>query len=201
MKILLITIVYIMFSGNIMASPHRYTLGSMGEAGGLVFYVTKDGQHGIEVGGAETEDESVFEWGCMGLNIPNASETKVLAGKTNTDSIVNFDTNSIRDSDSICYNYRMYRITAWKIAKSINLHFGDWYLPSKEEMQLVYANLFIQRQAGFHFYDKSKPRCYWTSSMSGGDKAWAIYLDGITPGVFVLLKKDELCYIRSVRSF
>lgn len=200
-KLLIIVLCIIPFR-NAIASHNTYTLGGTGEAGGLVFYVSPDGQHGIEAAPLDTEMPVAVPWGCMGLEIPNSKGTAVWTGITNTRSNENFNTDRLWFTDMKCYLFRAYMPKAWQLTQHFIMNtYVDWYVPSKDEMALIYSNLFIQRQGGFHFYDKSKPRCYWTSSMIDSTHAWAQYLDGITPGAVAIKEKSDMCYVRAVRSF
>ena len=185
-----------------MAEPKKYKLGDSGEAGGLVFYVTPNGQHGMEAAPSETEMPASVPWGCMGLNVPNSMGTDIGTGITNTKSNENFNTDTLWIDDWGCYLFRIYMPKAWQLTQQFIMNtYGDWYVPSKDEMALIYSNLFLQRRGDFYFYDKSKPRCYWTSSMTDTTHAWVQYLDALTPGTVAMKQKSDLCYVRAVRNF
>ena len=125
-----------------------YTIGETGPAGGKVFYVTDGGLHGLE---AAPVDQSVgAPWGCYGTSISGAQGTAVGTGASNTVAIV-----------SGCSDIG----TAAKIADAYIFNgYTDWFLPSIDELNLLY----LQRDVvgGFaNFF-------YWSSSEDDTNLAW-----------------------------
>ena len=159
-----------------------YSLGQTA-LGGKIGYILQSGdtgynptvQHGLVVYPFGGEGAT---WGCHGTVITGADGTALGTGYQNTVDIVNG-----------C-------ATAGTAAKLCSdLVFGgysDWYLPSKDELNLLYVN---QNLIGG--FDTSKN--YWTSTESSSDTAWAQYfLNGFQGSG---QKNDNLIYYRPVRSF
>jgi hypothetical protein len=56
---------------------------------------------------------------------------------------------------------------ATQLCTNLNYNgYSDWYLPSEEELNLMYSNLFKRRPGKFSFYG-----IYWSSTELG--KSWA----------------------------
>ena len=120
-----------------------YTIGATGPAGGIVFYLTDNiGLHGME---AAPVDQPNAPWGCYGTSIPGTQGTAVGTGAAKTAAIV-----------AECAEVG----TAAKVAEAYTLNgFTDWYLPSKDELNLLYTQKSVV--GGFAYY------LYWSSSEYG----------------------------------
>ncbi len=139
-------------------------VGDRGPGGGIVFYVSAikiNVQPGISLGGhcleaaprtwKGTTGNQVIPWQCWA---PTAVVTGVGIGKgaVNTRKIMaGCDTLSI------------------VIRRVANLIFGgksDWFVPSRNELNLMYTNLYSPGVGGF------AAGFYWGSSEKGGDWLW-----------------------------
>jgi hypothetical protein len=125
-----------------------YSLGGTGPAGGTIFYDKgsySDGWRYLEAAPASTEWKEK-EWGAYMETIGGTS-TKIGSGKMNTEKIASYLS---RHGES------------GKAAQLCNelSHGGydDWFLPSKDELNLMYENLHQQDLGGFAVFD------YWSSS-------------------------------------
>ncbi len=118
--------------------PKVYKIGDTGPAGGKVFYLSDDtGLHGLEA--APVDQSTGAPWGCKGRVV--GTGTDVGMGKANTAAIV-----------ELCGAG-----TAAQVAANYSLNgFKDWYLPSKDELKLLYAQ--YERVGGFTLTN------YWSSS-------------------------------------
>jgi len=157
-----------------------YSVGDFAH-GGIVFYVEPCGTKGLVVA---TEDQSTgIKWrgGSTSYNTM-ARGDEVYAGKMNTSIIISI--HSAKDdfddhAASVCANYD-------------GGDFGDWYLPSKEELLLIYNNLHTQGLGGFI------SNWYWSSSEHNANSAWSVnFNDGITYN----FTKGITNYVRAVRAF
>jgi hypothetical protein len=126
-----------------------YHIGDNGPAGGVIFYVTDGtGLHGLEV--APVDQSSFAVWGCYGFSISGAYGTAVGTGAANTAAIV-----------ARCPE----PYTAAKIADAYALNgYTDWYLPSKNELNLLYQQKIVV--GGF------ASSSYWSSSEFDSENAW-----------------------------
>ena len=151
--------------------PCHYTVGDTGPAGGKVFYTTDGGLHGLE---AAPVDQLDAFWGCDGVAITGADGTAIGAGVTDTaDILVGCDQTNI----------------AAKIADDYTLNdYNDWFLPSIDELQLLYQHEHVD--GGFAFGP------YWSSTES--DSTNAITLDHGKP---LINEKGSTFRVRAIRAF
>lgn len=141
--------------------------------GGIVFYL--DGNGGGLV--CAEKDQSVKAvWGCDGITI--GSSTGIGTGLENTQKIEN----SINKSN-----------TAAKICSDLVLNgYNDWFLPSKDELNLMYVNLKKTGIGGF------ASAYYWSSSEYSSNYAWGQYFGS---GDQNNANKGNALYVRAVRAF
>jgi hypothetical protein len=120
-------------------------------AGGIIFYLDSTGQHGLV---CAPFDQPGVSWGCIGTNIFNTS-TAIGSGASNTALIL-----------SGC----AFRPIAASVCADLVLNgYSDWYLPSLDELQLMYNRLRLQGLGGF---DK---HWYWSSSQFNHNGAYFVY--------------------------
>lgn len=124
--------------------PCTYSIGDRGPAGGYVFYdkgFYSDGWRFMEV--ADTEQRSLANWGCSGTLVVGADGTAVGTGEQNTLDIVAVCTDP-NSAANICNNL-------------VLNDFDDWFLPSPDELALVFSNIVQGR--GIPGFTNN----YWTS--------------------------------------
>ncbi|MCL2042817.1 MAG: DUF1566 domain-containing protein [Treponema sp.] len=106
-----------------------YQVGDTGPAGGIIFFDKGsfgDGWRYLEVAPAWVD--TTAEWGSRGNDIPGTS-TAVGSGKRNTQLIVEQ------------LNQRGERQRAAQICASLEINgFQDWFLPSRDELNLLFQN-------------------------------------------------------------
>jgi hypothetical protein len=126
-----------------------YALLDIGPAGGYIFYDkgSYSGNPSWRYLEAAPSDQSLNAvWGCDGIEISGADGTAVGTGEQNT-----------IDIEAGCATAD----TAADICANLSLGgYSDWFLPSKDELNLMYANLKVFGVGGF---DDSY---YWSSSES-----------------------------------
>jgi hypothetical protein len=150
------------------------SIGDNGPAGGKVFYVTHAGLHGLEA--APADQSSGAEWGCYVNAISGAQGTTVGTGAANTTAIV-----------TDCAEAG----TAAKIADAYALNgYTDWFLPSKDELNLLYQQKSVVGGFAVNYY--------WSSSEGTGYHAWAQYFDD---GNKSYGNKNNTLPVRAVRAF
>jgi len=126
--------------GNQISFNSGKLIGSI-YGGGLVFY--NDGL-GNGLVCAETEQSTVAEWGCYGTTI-DVTSSAINTGAANTNAIVaSCTTEGI--AAKLCFDL------------SLN-SYSDWYLPSIDELYLMYVNLHTQSLGGF-----TSGAYYWSST-------------------------------------
>ena len=151
-----------------------------GPAGGYIFYDKGEYSDGWRYLEAAPEDDEPAMWSESRVVVSGTSET-IGSGKENTMLIVTA-LNKLRETG-----------TAAQIcdAKTIN-GYSDWFLPSKDELNLMYDNLHRMGMGDF------KRSLYLSSSQSGESNAW-IQSFSITDQSEA--SKDSKYFIRAIRSF
>jgi len=159
--------------------PLTYTVGDTGPAGGWIFYdkgISSDGWRYLEA--AHSDQSTGAEWGCDGIEIPGADGTAVGAGEQNTIDIEAGCTTAGTAAD-ICANLSLGG-------------YSDWFLPSINELNLMYENLKVAGVGGF------ADDVYWSSSENPVGTA---YLQNLGNGSLTLTSKFALLRVRAVRAF
>jgi len=127
--------------------------------GGTVFYLDSLGQYGLV---CAPSDQGNFEWG-WGTDIVGTSDT-IGTGQANTNLIL-----------AGCST----RPIAASVCDDLVLNgYSDWYLPSRDELQLMYSNLHVQGIGGFNNEPYWPNSYYWSSSQGYPSAAWILSFDG-----------------------
>jgi Protein of unknown function (DUF1566) len=160
---------------GIFSSGKHYIGESYG--GGIVFYIDTTGQHGLIK--ATTDQSTGIRWFAGSNKNTMAFANGVGAGRANTVMII--DNQNLGDGATyaarICNEYT-------------GGNFGDWYLPSIYELNLMYQN--ITTAGGF------TSTYYWSSSESGSSSAYVLNFGG---GSQLTFGKDGVDYVRAIRQF
>jgi hypothetical protein len=142
--------------------------------GGIVFYL--DGK-GSGLLCAESDQSTAAEWGCYRTTI-GGTDTGILTGAANTSKIL-----------AGCSEAG----NATRICNDLVLNgYSDWFLPSKDELNLMYQNLKLAGIGGF------ADGLYWSSSEYSSGNAWLqLFTNGNQNGY----DKYSLFRVRAVRAF
>ena len=166
-----------------------YRVGDTGPAGGLVFYVNPssgaDGWNYLEAapyGWFNNSDDPYEEWGHSSDTISGADGTEIGTGSQNTADIV------------AAYGSQT---TVASLCADLELGgYDDWFLPSKDEFDLMYENLHVMEIGGF------RNLSYWSSSENESGHisfAWRQYfMDGV---VSSWEPKTRVHRVRAIRAF
>ena len=156
-----------------------YVLRDTGPAGGWIFYdkgISSDGWRYLEA--APSDQSAGAPWGCFGVSISGAYGTVVGTGEQNT-----------IDIEAGCTTFG----TAADICANLGLGgYSDWFLPSKDELNLMYENLKVFGFGGFADYN------YWSSSEDNANGAWSQNFDN---GFQSIYGKFSTGRVRAVRAF
>ena len=150
--------------------------------GGIVFFVYDGGQHGLI---AATADQSTgIRWNGGSYTNTRARADGIGAGLKNTTIIIAnqgpVDGNAF--AATVCNEYS---VTVDGVT------YGDWYLPSKHELDLLY----IEKNTVGGFTNNY----YWSSTESGNNGAWAQdFLNGSQTST---VKNGTYLSVRAVRAF
>ena len=135
----------------VTASSNSLLSIGMQYEGGIIFYLDSTGQHGLI---CAPNDQGSFQWGCYGTNIVGTS-TGFGTGQVNTSFIL-----------AGCST----RPIATSVCDDLVLNgYSDWFLPSKDELQLMYSNLHVQGIGGFLNTE------YYSSSQYSPTDAWVVH--------------------------
>lgn len=133
-----------------------YALRDTGPAGGYIFYDKNSYSDGWRYLEAAPSDQSTSaKWGCYGTFIFGADGTAVGTGEQNTIDIEAGCTTAGTAAD-ICANLSLGG-------------YSDWFLPSKDELNLMYTNLKLFGVGGFA---DTWLLVYWSSSGGRANNAW-----------------------------
>lgn len=169
-------------------------IGSPGPAGGIIFYCDSTDQHGLE---AAPVDQTASTWGCWGwanndwtyTTVGNTS-TAIGTGAANTAAII-----AACGSGGGVGNGNPYgdgtasNAAATAAAYTLN-GYHDWYLPSKDELNLLYQQQSVVGGFASNFY--------WSSSESDDYNAWNQHFG---TGYQYYFYKNFTLAVRAVRAF
>ena len=164
-------------------TPTTYAIGGTGPAGGWVFYIDATGQHGLEATLVANEHAGI-RWDNE-LNPATDTEAHgdgIGAGEMNAMLIM-----ANQGSDSTTY-------AAGVVANMVLNNYGDWYLPSKYELNLMYLNIGQGSTNVGGFADGN----YWSSSEGDSNGTWA---QGFGDGSVAFNAKGNTNRVRAVRAF
>ncbi|MBK8141197.1 MAG: hypothetical protein IPK57_09325 [Chitinophagaceae bacterium] len=173
------------YSGTAWFSTVHYIGERYG--GGIVFYVYDNGQHGLI---ASTADQSTgVNW--YTASVPPHTGTTgdgLNAGAMNTAMIV---ASQMRDSQTpLCAA----KVCADFSVTVADITYGDWYLPSKYELNL----LFLQKNVVGGFFLQVIPPTGVPRSLGSGN-AW---LQDLSSGIQInFFKGNSTSRVRAVRAF
>jgi hypothetical protein len=157
--------------------------------GGIVFYVYDNGQHGLI---AATSDQSTgIRWNGGTYTNTRARADGVGAGLKNTAIIIAnqgaVDGNAF--AATVCNEYS---VTVDGVT------YGDWYLPSKYELNLMYTNIGQGAPSPYTNVGGFADYYYWSSTENVIFNAWVQnFLNGYQDDFI----KDFTFYVRAIRAF
>ena len=164
--------------------------------GGIIFYILEESDNGyiagevhgliaakedqITTAGAEWGTAGSAEWGCYETEVSGADGTAIGTGAENTlDILAGCSEDGI--AAKLCADYKITIDGAT---------YDDWFLPSKDELNLLY----LKREVVGGFADFS----YYSSSQDNHISAWYHnFIDGIQGKVLKNIKRR----VRAVRAF
>ncbi len=154
---------------------------SIGEAygGGIVFYTYDGGRHGLIA--ATVDQNAGVKWSNDGTQI-NIGRDGITAGSFNTERIINKQGVGTYAAQ-VCANYN-------------GGDYGDWYLPSIYELNLLY----LQRGIVGNFASTSGSSYYWSSSESP-DGIFSVSKYFYNGTVISLSTKSNTYFVRAIRAF
>jgi hypothetical protein len=147
----------------------KYKVGDTGPAGGIVFYDKGYFYHGwryLEAAPAETEFTAM--WGLFSISVTGLS-AEIGSGRKNTLLIADRlkESGEKRRAAQIC----------------LNLKYGgykDWFLPSRDELDLIYNNLVQNGLGDFKTIRdrENSTHVYWSSSQNKTIPIYQLFTTG-----------------------
>ena len=148
--------------------------------GGIVFYVYDNGQHGLIA--ATTDQSNGIKWNNGIYRFTGTTGDGLNVGLMNTAMIV-----ALQTADNQTGNFAAKVCADYSVAVAET--YGEWYLPSKYELNLLYLQKAV---VGDLYAD------YWSASEFDSQFAWSQYFgDGLQNYVF----KWNDFWVRAVRAF
>ncbi len=175
-------------------SSTTYSVGDFAQ-GGVVFYVDETGQHGLVCAKTDQDGGSGISWYAGTYGNTQAKGDGPFAGEANTSIIIAAQV-AIGDDGS---TYAARICNELQITEG-GKTYGDWYLPSKEELKLMYRNKAVidatagaNGGSGFasHYY-------YWSSTEFDDYAAWELSFNVGYPSTSYKVTPER---VRAVRAF
>jgi DUF1680 family protein len=165
----------------------EYEPGDIGPAGGFIFYKNPnsaaDGWRYLEA--APVDQSAGAKWGCFRRELTGARGTAVGMGKKNTEEML-----------AACPE----RGTAAELCANCSLNgVRGWFLPSRDELALMYRNLKAAGVADFRDEGLADNCTYWSSSQVSADMAH--HIDFADAGRQHYDDKDFPRRVRAIRAF
>jgi hypothetical protein len=186
---LLLFSIGLLFSGNTFALTYMHKIGET-YGGGKVFYVYDGGLHGLIAALADQGTGSQWDNGDSkltgttgdGLGAGAMNTTLIAATQMDDEDDEMEDTPNGNFAAKLCANY--------SVKAADGVIYGDWYLPSKAELALLYKQKAVV--GGFANVT------YWSSTETNSNKAWSQYfLNGYQGNT----RKSKTFRVRAVRAF
>lgn len=166
-----------------------YSIGDFAQ-GGIVFWLDETSEHGLVC--AKTDQSTDMRWSAGTFSYTMAKGDGPFSGEMNTAIII---ANQGR-GDGATYAVR---VCAELLITEGGKTYGDWYLPSKEELNLMYQNkATIDATATANSGTAFATSYYWSSTENYNLFAWLQYF---VNGDQYFNDKGSTVYVRAIRAF
>lgn len=170
---------------------NSYKVGDFAK-GGVVFWVDETGKHGLVC--AKENQNTSTKWFAGAFGNTQAKGSGVYAGKMNNTIIIASHI-AIGDDDAV---YAA-RVCSELSVQENNITYGDWYLPSKFELNLMYQNrTTINTTSIANGGESFINDVYWSSTEENNSRAWII---NFANGQETNILKSVSNRVRAIRSF
>lgn len=161
----LLSVPYALHAKTAESVSTTFSVGDFAQ-GGIVFWVDETGQHGLV---AAKEDQSTgVRWYAGTYGNTQAKGDGPFSGEANTSIIIAAQV-AIGDDGSTYAARICNELQVTEGGKT----YGDWYLPSKEELNLMYQNkATIDATAGANGGSGFASANYWSSTEGSSNGAW-----------------------------
>ena len=178
---------------NFVISEHKYKIGDFAQ-GGIVFWVDETGEHGLVCSKLNQNGGDVIRWYAGTNGNTQAKGDGPYAGKANTAIIIAAHV-AIGDDNS---TYAARACNELQITEN-GKTYGDWYLPSNSEEELMYqSKAIINAVATANGGDEFVEDYYWSSTEVSNNGAYSFHFgDGSSHNG----GKSYEDHIRAIRAF
>jgi hypothetical protein len=173
------------------ANVENYKIGDFTK-GGIVFWVDQTGQHGLVC--TKQNQTASIKWFAGTFGSTQAKGSGLYAGKANNAIVISSHV-AIGDNEDLY---------AARLCSELNVEdksgsYGDWYLPSRYELNLMYQNKdIINSTSNDNGGDNFINDVYWTSTEESSSRVWVVnFLDGSETNVLKSVSNP----VRAIRSF
>jgi hypothetical protein len=141
-------------------SIEEYSIGDKGPSGGIVFYDKGFYSNGWRYMEVSLIDLGSFEWGCANSPLVDSRNSEIGKGLFNTAVIVNFHNDLVNyyNNPGVCNALSNGTVSAKEAILYRTDISSDWFLPSIDELQLIYDNLYKRGKGNL------SNSMYWSSS-------------------------------------
>lgn len=175
------------------------TLRKIGESyqGGIIFWVDDTKQHGLVVAKIDAHQGEGITWhnGESGDKVTNALGNGIYAGLSNTQLIVSQQTIDDQEGHFAALSAQRFSVAADGVSACNDrmVCYGNWYLPSLNELQLIRANL---NDTGLGTFSQA---LYWSSTERSVTQSSA--MDWVTGETLPLDKSRDEPKVRAIHAF
>ncbi|MCD4833849.1 MAG: DUF1566 domain-containing protein [Bacteroidales bacterium] len=174
-------------------SEHKYQIGDFAQ-GGIVFWLDETGEHGLVCAKTDQDGGSGVRWYAGTSGNTQAKGDGPYAGEANTAIIIAAQV-AIGD-DGNTYAARI--CNELQITESSKTY-GDWYLPAKQELNLMYQNRgTINATATVNGGVAFVASTYWNSTEYNNYHVWS---QRFSDGVQLHNHSSGTHYVRAIRTF
>ncbi|TNE60086.1 MAG: DUF1566 domain-containing protein [Bacteroidetes bacterium] len=180
----LVSVPYALHAKTAERVSKKYKIGDV-VAGGIIFWLDESGEHGLVAAPSDLSDS--LSWSNGILRITNASGEGVGAGYMNTLLLIAQQT-----QDNPTGDFAAKLCAGFSITDNTTTIQGNWYLPSKYELNQMYTNLHLAGLGGF------ANAFYWSSTEADLDDGW---LQDFGTGDQGIGLKSSGNRVRAIRAF
>ncbi|TVR53587.1 MAG: DUF1566 domain-containing protein [Spirochaetaceae bacterium] len=182
------------------------SIGDVGPAGGWIFFIDEAGEHEgwtyLEAAPEEAEGTEI-PWGGRGTEVGVEGQgIGIGTGAANTAAIV-----AALDLAGVSDEYAARFADELEVTNDGDT-FSDWFLPSRDELDLMHKNLSENGIGGFFSDDNYPDYVYWSSTeietfddVDPEEQAFSTAFGGIFSGGNAASLKDTEYRVRAVRAY
>jgi hypothetical protein len=147
----------------------NYSVGQTGPNNGIIAHEKEAYTHGWKYFEIAGEDLPQEEWGCKNASIILAENDEIGTGLMNSIAIANYHEEiNYFINPGLCSTENNGTVTSKTALLSQAPSYNNWFIPSIEELQLMYTNLHLNGQGNF------VNTIYWSSTQASISKAFGL---------------------------